>query len=131
EHPLMVSVLNNLANLYWQQGKYDQAEPLYQRALCIWEQALEPEHPDVARLLNNLASLYREQGKYDQAEPLYQRALRIWEQTPESEHPLMTSVLSATQGLRWGKENSTGRMPGEPDKDAKAEKGRMMKKLIN
>ncbi len=35
------------------------AEPLYKRALAIWEKALGPEHPHVAASLNNLAELYR------------------------------------------------------------------------
>src|SRR5213080_1134076 len=30
-HPDMATSLNNLANLYDNQGKYDEAEPLYQR----------------------------------------------------------------------------------------------------
>jgi len=37
--------LNNLAALYDTQGKYAQAEPLFQRALAIWEKILGPEHP--------------------------------------------------------------------------------------
>ena len=47
-------------------GKYAKAEPLYQRALAIWEKALGPEHPDVATSLNNLAELYDTQGQYAQ-----------------------------------------------------------------
>ena len=69
--------LNNLASLYYAQGKYAQAEPLLQRALAIREKALGPEHPDVARSVNNLAELYSAQGKYTQAEPYFQRALAI------------------------------------------------------
>ena len=38
EHPDVASSLNNLANLYCEQGKYAEAEPLYQRALHIREQ---------------------------------------------------------------------------------------------
>jgi tetratricopeptide (TPR) repeat protein len=37
--------LNNLAGLYDSQGKYAEAEPLYQRALAISEKALGPDHP--------------------------------------------------------------------------------------
>ncbi len=37
------------------QGKYEEAEPLYRRALQIRKKALGEEHPDVARSLNNLA----------------------------------------------------------------------------
>ena len=35
-------VLNNLAVLYHAQGQYAQAEPLYQRALAIWEKTSRP-----------------------------------------------------------------------------------------
>ena len=61
------------------QGKYAEAEPLYQRSLAIREKALGKDHPDVATSLNNLAALYHNQGKYAEAEPLYQRSLAIWE----------------------------------------------------
>ena len=43
------------------QGKYDDAEPLYKRALAILEETLGPRHPDVAISLNNLASLLHSQ----------------------------------------------------------------------
>ncbi len=75
-----------MAELHSDQGKYAEAEPLYQRALDIWEQQLGPEHPLVAYALNGLAILYKEQGKYVEAEPLYQRALRIREQKLGPEH---------------------------------------------
>ena len=70
--PMLPPVLNNLAALYDDQGKYSEAEPLYQRALAIREEALGPAHHDVATSLNNLALLYNNQGKYAKAEPLYQ-----------------------------------------------------------
>jgi tetratricopeptide (TPR) repeat protein len=38
--------LNNLAELYFSQGRYEQAEPLYKRALAIREKVLGREHPD-------------------------------------------------------------------------------------
>ena len=43
------------------QGKYDDAEPLYKRALAILEETLGPRHPDVAGSLENLASLLQSQ----------------------------------------------------------------------
>ena len=39
---LVATSLNNLAALYYDQGKYAEAEPLYKRALAIWEKALGP-----------------------------------------------------------------------------------------
>ncbi len=43
------------------QGKYAEAEPLYERSQAIREKVLGPEHPDVAQSLNNRAGLLRSQ----------------------------------------------------------------------
>ncbi|CAM9963441.1 unnamed protein product, partial [Ascophyllum nodosum] len=56
-HPDVALSLNNLAGLLLSQGKYDDAESLYKRALAILEEALGPRHPDVAENLNSLALL--------------------------------------------------------------------------
>ena len=42
QDPRFAASLNNLAELYRAQGKYEQAEPLYQRAMAIVEKALGP-----------------------------------------------------------------------------------------
>jgi tetratricopeptide (TPR) repeat protein len=80
-----------LGSLYQAQGQYSLAEPLYQRTLSIWEQALGPDHPWVAYPLNGLATLSREQGQYSLAERLYQRALAIGQQ--QSGHPETATTL--------------------------------------
>ena len=72
---------------HWRQGKYEQAEPLYQRTLKTRERVLGPEHPDTVGTVNNLAILYRNQGKYEQAESLLQRALTTFEHVLGPEHP--------------------------------------------
>ena len=79
EHPHVATSLNNLAGLYYYQGRYADAEPLYKRALAIREKALGPQHPDVGQSLSSLAVLYYGQGRYADAEPLYKRALAILE----------------------------------------------------
>jgi len=56
-HPDTATSLNNLAELYHSQGKYEQAEPLYQRALAIREQALGPNHPNTNATRANYAGL--------------------------------------------------------------------------
>ena len=70
EHPDTATTLHELARLYLFQGKYEEAEPLLQRALRINEQVLGPEHPETATTLQELAQLYLNQGKYEEAEPL-------------------------------------------------------------
>ena len=77
----LATSLNNLAWLYQLQARYEEAEPLHQRAMAINETTLAPDNPVVAKGLNNLGLLYLRQAKYDQAEPLLGRALEIWERT--------------------------------------------------
>eukprot|EP00633_Aureoumbra_lagunensis_P013682 CAMPEP_0197343580 /NCGR_PEP_ID=MMETSP0893-20130614/821_1 /TAXON_ID=44058 ORGANISM="Aureoumbra lagunensis, Strain CCMP1510" /NCGR_SAMPLE_ID=MMETSP0893 /ASSEMBLY_ACC=CAM_ASM_000539 /LENGTH=74 /DNA_ID=CAMNT_0042849375 /DNA_START=1 /DNA_END=221 /DNA_ORIENTATION=- len=69
-HPDVATTLNDLAGLLQAQGKYDEAKPLFERAIEIWEKVHGPNHPHVAAGLNNLAGLLDEQGKYDEAKPL-------------------------------------------------------------
>ncbi len=73
----MATSLNNLAVLYQDQGKYTEAEPLYQRTLAIWEKALGPEHPLVATSLENSANLLRTTGREDEAIDMEIRAKAI------------------------------------------------------
>ena len=63
----MATSLNNLALLYYAQGRYAAAEPLFKRSLTISEKALGPDHPSVATSLNNLAWIYDAQGRYEAA----------------------------------------------------------------
>jgi tetratricopeptide (TPR) repeat protein len=83
----VATCLHNLANLYRDQGKYEQAEPLFIQTLEMDRQLLGQQHPHVATCLHNLANLYRDQGKYEQAEPLYIRALSIAETVLGVDHP--------------------------------------------
>jgi len=62
--------LNGLANLYKEQGKYAEAEPLFQRALRIWEQALGPDHPRTRTAVRNYAEMLREMGRESEASEL-------------------------------------------------------------
>ncbi|WP_103124609.1 CHAT domain-containing tetratricopeptide repeat protein, partial [Nostoc cycadae] len=77
EHPDVATSLNNLAFLYDAQGKYQQAEPLYQRSLAILEKMLGEKHPLVATSLNNLAALYLAKGDITRAIDFSQRGLEI------------------------------------------------------
>ena len=89
----LASVLTRAADYLSQRAQYDQAEPLYQRALSICEQALGHDHPGVALPLYGLADLYRVQGRYAEAEPLFQRALHLWEREPVEVHPELVLAL--------------------------------------
>jgi tetratricopeptide (TPR) repeat protein len=87
EDSRLITSLDSLASLYEAQGKWVEAEPLYQRTLAIQENLLGLDHPDVADNLNNLAIVYKAQGKYSEAESLYKRALAIREKANGPDHP--------------------------------------------
>jgi len=75
----LANALDHLALHYHAQGAYQQAAPLYARALGTWRQILGPEHPSVGTLLLNLAALYQHLGDSGAAEPLFRNALGIFE----------------------------------------------------
>jgi nephrocystin-3 len=54
EHPDTAICMNNLANLYYAKGDYDNAEPLYQQALEIFEKVFGVEHPNTVTIRDNL-----------------------------------------------------------------------------
>ena len=85
---ILAATLTNQAERYKEEGRFADAEPLYKRALAIFEKALGPDHPSVASALNNLADLYSAQGRYADAEPLYKRALAS---TPEQKGSTLSS----------------------------------------
>src|SRR5438552_13373728 len=63
----------------FKQGRYAEAEPLFESAQAIREKALGPDHPDVAISLNNTAICYQVQGRFTDAELAFTRALKICE----------------------------------------------------
>ncbi len=87
DSPDVAISLGRLARLYYDQGRYSDAEPLFVRALAISEQQLGVNHPSTATSLNNLAELYKSIGRSSDAEPLYVRALAIKEQQLGANHP--------------------------------------------
>jgi len=81
-----------LAVLYLYQGRYQDAEPLFIKALELSKRLLGEEHPSVATSYNNLALLYKSQGRYQDAEPLYVKALEIAELNLGVDHPRTTTI---------------------------------------
>lgn len=71
--------LNNLALCYCAQGKHNDAEPLYQKALSIDESSANINKLMLAEDFSNIATHYRKQGLDAQAEPLYKKSLEIWQ----------------------------------------------------
>jgi tetratricopeptide (TPR) repeat protein len=90
---------HGLGRLYYDQGKLQEAEEMYQRALAGYEKALGPNHethPPTLNTVNNLGLLYSDQGKLKEAEEMYQRALAGCEKALGPDH---TSTLGTVNNL--------------------------------
>jgi tetratricopeptide (TPR) repeat protein len=94
DSPELATSLGRLAKLYYDQGRYSDAEPLFVRALSIREHQLGANHPNTAASLNNLANLYESIGRYSDAETLFVRALSISEQRLGANHPNTAASLN-------------------------------------
>ena len=67
-------MLNNLAQIYGFEGRYEDAEKLYARAIDIRERSLGPAHPDVAGCLLNYAVVLRKNHHKKEAVQMEARA---------------------------------------------------------
>ncbi|WIA42558.1 hypothetical protein OEZ86_008540 [Tetradesmus obliquus] len=91
-HPAVAESCSNLAILYNQQGDYAAAQPLYERALAIYEATYGPNHQEVAHTLTDLAVLHLEQGHDAVGRPLLERALAIQEAALGPSHPDVMAI---------------------------------------
>jgi tetratricopeptide (TPR) repeat protein len=87
---------HQLGVLYYDQGKMDEAEKMYLRALHGKEKAWGLDHTSTLNTVNNLGLLYSDQGKMDEAEKMYLRALQGYEKAWGLDH---TSPLNTVNNL--------------------------------
>ncbi|KAN0084763.1 HET domain containing protein [Elaphomyces granulatus] len=90
--------LHMLGVLYANQGKLDEAEKMYQRALQGYVQGYEeawgPDYILTMDTVNNLGNLYAVQDKLDEAEKMYQRALQGYEEACGPDHILTMDTVN-------------------------------------
>jgi tetratricopeptide (TPR) repeat protein len=71
---LKAAAAANLGGLWMSQGRYQDAEPLLERAVDLGEQAVGAGHPGLVRPVQMLADCYRLRGRFAEAAVLYERA---------------------------------------------------------
>jgi tetratricopeptide (TPR) repeat protein len=64
DHTSTLNTVNNLGNLYADQGQLKEAEAMYQQVLEGYKKALRADHTSTLNIVNNLSNLYTYQGKY-------------------------------------------------------------------
>ncbi|HNH83574.1 MAG TPA: tetratricopeptide repeat protein, partial [Acidobacteriota bacterium] len=91
EHILVAGSLDTLGLILKDKGNYTKAEPLFMKALAIYEK-VDPNHPDIIFPLNNLGMLFYYKGEYSQAESLMVRVLAISEKAGKDSEDVASSL---------------------------------------
>ncbi|HEY5809226.1 MAG TPA: serine/threonine-protein kinase, partial [Povalibacter sp.] len=76
-HPLVLTAMKELTELYTLRGQYPEAERLYSQVPELHRKLQGAEHPETLDSLETLASLYVSQGKLSQAESLFSTVLEV------------------------------------------------------
>src|SRR5207342_881002 len=76
-------ILDNYGNLYDEQGKLTEGEPLHRQALAVFEKVLQPDDPHLITCRANLAAGLDHLGRYDEAAPLYEQSIEAVENKTE------------------------------------------------
>jgi CHAT domain-containing protein/tetratricopeptide (TPR) repeat protein len=82
------------AHKLYEQGRYDEAEQLYKRALAIYQIAPDLFQKIIAVTLNNLAEIYKAQGRFAEAELLHKQSLALKEKTLGPNDPAVATSLN-------------------------------------
>jgi non-specific serine/threonine protein kinase/serine/threonine-protein kinase len=75
QHVETLLATKDLAEIEFYEGRYDQAEPLYQQALDGLRRVRGADDPATLSVMNDLGALYYFRGRDEQAESLYKQAL--------------------------------------------------------
>jgi tetratricopeptide (TPR) repeat protein len=98
-YPDQPNLYDDYASLLQSLARYSEAEPLFRRALAIYEENPDRGNPQIATGLSNLALLLRVTNRLDEAEPLYRSALVIGEAALGPDHPTVAAILNNLAGL--------------------------------
>lgn len=79
-------MLNTQGIRLFNEGKYEQAIMMIEKALSMTREIFGDKHLYTATIINNLGSVYHQIGAYDRAENLYQESLNIRKELVEENH---------------------------------------------
>lgn len=91
--------LDRTGSLYYDLGQPHLAEPFFQQALALRQQALGPDHLAVATTLSRLGQVYEDLGKSDLAKSCFERALAIRAKMLGSEHPTVKALTKELEKI--------------------------------
>lgn len=87
DHVVTISAMNDLAVLLTRQGRLDEAESLFKKALEVSKEKRGDENPETIEIVHNIGVLRREQKRYDETESLLRQALQGRQRKLGNDHP--------------------------------------------
>ena len=88
------SICNELGAFYKGQGRFNEAETCFRRAITLFERHAASGDPACATSYNNLAGVLRLQGRPEEAEQLFQKSLQMYAETVGTKHILYAAALN-------------------------------------
>ena len=110
DHPLVARVVFGIGTLRSDQGRLDEAEAMYRRALRIDERSTA-DSAELADDLTGLGAVSWKRKQYAQAESLIRRSIAIREQRLGPDHPDVAASLNNFGALYWSKDRYTDALP--------------------
>ena len=98
DHPVTLTVRNNLAGAYKSAGRLAEAIELFEQVLAERERVLGADHPVTLTVRNNLASAYESVGRFGEAIELYEQVLAERERVLGADHPDTLTVRNNLAG---------------------------------
>ncbi len=86
EHALLAEAMQNLSQVAYRQGKYDEELTLLQSAYVMQQRLLAADDPAIATTALQLGFSLADRGRYDEALPLYRQSLDIRLKTLGEDH---------------------------------------------
>ncbi|KAJ5519017.1 Tetratricopeptide-like helical [Penicillium expansum] len=111
DHPDTLASMTHLSLMYWNQGRWEEAEPLQVQVLETYKTTLGEDHPDTLASMTNLAWTYWNQGRWEEAEQLDVQVMETYKTTLGEDHPdtlaSMTNLaLTYRNQDRWKRPSS-------------------------
>ncbi|KAK4457637.1 hypothetical protein QBC42DRAFT_278636 [Cladorrhinum samala] len=87
DHPSTLESMDNLASIYMNQGRWEEAESLWVQVLETSKRILGEDHFGILKSMDNLAWIYMKQGRWKEAEELEVQVIKARKRILGEDHP--------------------------------------------
>jgi eukaryotic-like serine/threonine-protein kinase len=94
DHPLTITRMGNLAEIYRQTGRVRESVPLFEETNVLMRARLGPDHPNTLISEGDVANVYQDLGKHEMALQLFQDVLARATAKLGLDHPITLKVMA-------------------------------------